>query len=160
MPTVVGDDRDVGVLGRGHHAAGAGAVDRVEHDHGRALVDRGVDLLGLLGLVLVGVVVGDLAVLAQVGHLGLEERLVEGLVAGGLRLRQQEGDGLTTIATLATVVGAFVGAARSGAEGEQRRQGDGTGAGEKCGHDGSPREVGAAARVSRSVNRHTVAVKS
>ena len=81
---------------------------------------------GLLGLVLVGVVVGDLAVLAELGDLGLEQRLVERLVTGGLRLGQQQRDGAAAAVTAR--LGGVVGPARGGPEREQggqcRRQSD------------------------------------
>ena len=108
---------------------------------------RGVDLLGLLGLVLVGVVVDDLAVVAQLRDLGLEQRLVEGLVAGGLGLGQQQGDGLAAAAAVAAVVAALgvVGAAGgedAGAEDERGAYGAaGAGAGVWSRH-GSPRVIG------------------
>ena len=85
------------------HAGGGRAVDRVEHEHRRPSVMAVVDLL-LLGVVLIGVEVVDLAVGAQLLDLRLEERLVEGLVAGGLGLGEQQGDGLAA----ATVAGVAV----------------------------------------------------
>ena len=62
-----------------------GAVDRVEHHHLDALGQRGLSLLLLLGGVLVGVRVDDLAARAELLDLGLEQRPVLGLVAGRLR---------------------------------------------------------------------------
>ena len=67
---VVGDDLAPASWARSRPCRRGGlAVDRVEHQHLGALVDRRVDLLGLLGLVLVGVVVVDLAVGAQLRDL-------------------------------------------------------------------------------------------
>ena len=100
--------------------AGRRGVDRVEHEHLRAVGQRGLGLLLLLGRVLVGVAVDDLAVGAQLLDLGLEERPVLGLVAGGLGLRQEQGDlpasrggGTRGVAARGAVV---VAAARAGAE--------------------------------------------
>ena len=89
---VVADHRDVRLLGAGHHARGRGRIDRVEDDHVDALGHRGLDLRLLLGRVLVGVLVQDLAVRAELLDLLLEQRLVLGLVARRLRLGQQEAD--------------------------------------------------------------------
>ena len=55
---------------------GGRAVDRVEHQHLGALGQRGLGLLLLLGGVLVGVRVEDLAVRAELLDLGLEQRPV------------------------------------------------------------------------------------
>ena len=105
------------------HAAGARTVDRVEHDDAGALGDGGVDLLGLLGLVLVGVVVDDLAVGAELGDLGLEERLVEGLVAGGLGLGEQQGDDLAVAAAVAGVAADWSSLAPQAVRPRRRRAG-------------------------------------
>ena len=82
-----------------------------------ALGDGRVDLLGLLGLVLVGVVVDDLAVVAELGDLVLEERLVEGLVAGGLGLREQQGDDLAVAAAVGGVAAGLVVVGAAGGQG-------------------------------------------
>ena len=103
--------------GRLDHAARTGAVDRVEHDDVRALGDGGVDLLGLLGLVLVGVVVDDVQSLQSSATCVLEQRLVEGLVAGGLGLRQQQGDGLAVAAAVGGVAAASVVVGAAGGQG-------------------------------------------
>jgi hypothetical protein len=57
-----------------------------------ALGDRGLGLLLLLGRILVGVRVEDLAVRAELAYLALEVRAVLRLVPCGLRLRQQQRD--------------------------------------------------------------------
>jgi hypothetical protein len=68
------------------------AVDRVEHQHLRAVGQRGLGLLLLLRRVLIGVRVDDLAVRAQLRDLLLEEGAVRRLVAGGLALGEQQRD--------------------------------------------------------------------
>ena len=89
---VVGDHRHLGCLGVVGDRRGGLAVDRVEHEHVGALGEGRLSLLLLLGRVLVGVGVDDLAG----GALGLdrrgEQRAVLALVASGLGLRQQQGD--------------------------------------------------------------------
>ncbi len=62
---VIADHRDVGLLRAGDHPRRRGRVDRVEDDHVDALGDRGLDLRLLLGRVLVGVLVEDVAVRAE-----------------------------------------------------------------------------------------------
>ena len=78
--------------GLGDDGAGGLAVDRVEHQHLGAVGEGGLGLAQLLGRVLVGVGVEHLAVGAELLDLGLEQRAVLGLVAGGLGLGQQERD--------------------------------------------------------------------
>ena len=62
---VVADHRNLRLLRAGHDRAGRRGVHRVEHEHLRALGDGGLSLLLLLGRVLVGVRVDDLAVRAE-----------------------------------------------------------------------------------------------
>ena len=88
----VGDHLHVRLLGSGHDRGGGLDVDGADHDHLRALGDGRLGLLLLLGRVLVRVRVDDLAVRAQLLHAALEVRPVLLLVAGGLRLREEERD--------------------------------------------------------------------
>ncbi|EAU64988.1 hypothetical protein STIAU_5981 [Stigmatella aurantiaca DW4/3-1] len=89
---VVADDGHLGLTGAGHHGRGGRRVHRVEHQHLRAVGQRRLGLALLLGGVLVRVAVDDLAVRAQLLDLALEVRPVVGLIAGRLRLGQQQGD--------------------------------------------------------------------
>src|SRR6185503_7402470 len=73
-----------------HDRAGRRCVHRVQHEHLRALGDRGLSLLLLLRRVLVRVRVDDVAVGAELLHLLLEVGPVLRLVTGGLRLRQEQ----------------------------------------------------------------------
>ena len=61
-----------GLLRARHDRSRGSGVDRVEHEHLRALGERGLGLLLLLGRVLIGVRVDDLAVRAQLLELALE----------------------------------------------------------------------------------------
>jgi hypothetical protein len=90
--TVVRDDRHVLRLGLADDRLRGLAVDWIEHEHLRALGQHRLRLRLLLRRVLVRVRVEQLAVRAERLQLLLEIRVVEGLVAGRLRLRQQQAD--------------------------------------------------------------------
>ena len=88
---VVGDDRHVLRVRGGHDADGRLRVDRIEHEHLRAGREGRLGLLLLLRGVLVGVGVEHLVV-AELRDPVLEHRAVERLVAGRLRVGQQQRD--------------------------------------------------------------------
>src|SRR5262249_19545101 len=96
-------------------------VHRIEHHDLDALCDRGLALLLLVGGHLVGVRVDDLDLRAELLELGLEERPIGRLVAGGLRLREEERD-------LAPAVVAAAGARGPGAAAGGRGAGAGAAA--------------------------------
>src|SRR5207302_159872 len=75
---------------RGSPVVSGGAVDGVEDEHAGAVGQRRLGLRLLLRRVLVGVAIDDLAAGAELLQPLLEERPVLGLVARGLRLRQEE----------------------------------------------------------------------
>src|SRR5215213_1446055 len=99
---VVADDRDLRLLRPVHDRAGGRCVHRVEHEHLRALRDRRLGLLLLLRRILVRVRVEDLAVRAEFLCLLLEVGPVLRLVAGGLRLGEEQRDRAATTAAVAT----------------------------------------------------------
>jgi hypothetical protein len=102
---------------------GGRAVDRVEHEDVGAVGQGCLGLRLLLGRILVGVAVEDLAVGAQVLDLGLEQRAVLRLVAGGLGLGQQEGDlEVASASARAAATAVVVVAARSRADDEHQAQ--------------------------------------
>ena len=92
---VVGHDPHAARDRRGDDAARRGGVDRVDHQHARALGQRRLRLLLLPGGVLTGVGVQDDALGAACRDDALERRAVDALVAGRLRLRQEQGDDRT-----------------------------------------------------------------
>ncbi len=136
---VVGDDLDA-LPGRllDPRLGGLG-VEGVEHDHLHALGDQGVELLLLLGRAALGVAVADLAVRAEGGDLGLDERAVEGLVAGGgCVLRQQQADGLGVPGAGAVLLVRAGLAAGGQREGHRDRGGADEDATHRCVHGGMP----------------------
>ena len=127
---VVGEHRDVLGLGLGDDRPGGGGVNRVQHHHLCPVGQRRLGLLLLLGGVLVGVRVQDLAVRAELLDLGLEQRAVLRLIPGVLRLGQKQGDlaaaaggGARRVAARSRVV--VVAAARAQTERDAARDDDG-----------------------------------
>lgn len=91
---VVRDDLHALLLGAVDPGLGGAGVDGVQDDHLDAGRDQVVELLLLRRDVLGGVLVVDLAVVAEFLDLRLDQRVVEGLVAGGAALGQEQADGL------------------------------------------------------------------
>src|SRR5450756_12721 len=89
---IVGDDGHALGLGRVGDAARGGRVDGIQHQHLRAVGQRGLGLRELLVGVLIGVAIQDRAIRAQLLELGLEERPVGRFVTGGLGFGQQQGN--------------------------------------------------------------------
>ncbi len=124
----VGDDRHAlrsGVVG---DRGGGSHVDRVDHEHLRAVGDRLLGLLLLLGGVLLGVGVDHLAVGTELSDLVDEARPILVLVARGLRLRQQQCDlrrvaAATTARAGAGAATTVVVAAAAGGGAERERAG-------------------------------------
>ncbi len=136
--TVVGDDRDTGVLRLPDSARDGLGVDRVDEEDVHLFGDHRVDLGVLGGRVLLGVGVEHLALAAREGgDLLLDQRLVELLVARGLVLRKQEAD-LDGVA-LRGAPGSPVGVVPATASGErdgERGNGDSNGGTTQlCVHD-------------------------
>src|SRR4051794_13245997 len=122
---VVADHRDLRLVGAVDDRGGRRGVDRVEDEHLRALGERGLGLALLLGRVLIGVRVDDLAVRTELLGLVLEARAILGLVARRLGLGQQQRDG-ARLAPAAAARAAAVVVARAAPGSDRRRGGEGT----------------------------------
>jgi hypothetical protein len=104
---------------------GSGAVNRIEDQDLDALGDHGVGLLLLLVRVAVRVLVKHLATAAEFFDLGLEQRAVLLLIAGGGPVRHQEGDFALGLAAIPASAAFAATTATAGSHAGCQKQGGG-----------------------------------
>ncbi len=90
--TVIGDDLDTLGLGQLDQRGCRRRVNRIKHDHLRALRNDRVELLLLLARIAIGIEIKHLAAFADLLHLGGKARIITLLITCGSLIRHQEAD--------------------------------------------------------------------